>query len=44
MNEKLNELQLFYDIAKDREARIIELKDEVNKLREQLGEKYKYGV
>ena len=44
MKEKLNELQLFYNIAKDREARIIELKDEVNNLMERLGEKYKYGV
>ena len=44
IQEKMNELQLFYDIAKDREVRIIELKKEVNKLLEQLGKKNKYGV
>ena len=44
LHEKINELQLFYNVAKDREARIIELKKDINELLARLGEKKKYGV
>ena len=44
LQEKMDELQLFYNVAKDREERIIELKEEVNELLTQLDEKKKYGV
>jgi len=44
LQEKMSELQLYYNVTRDRESRIIELKKEANKLLGRLGEKRKYGV
>lgn len=44
LQEKMNELQLYYNVTRGRESRIIELKEKINKLLERLGEKKKYGV
>ncbi len=40
----MSELQLYYNITKNRESRVIELKEEINKLLGRLSEKRKYGV
>ena len=42
--KRLHELEIFYKATLGRENRIIELKQEINKLLEKLGKKYKYGV
>lgn len=42
LHEQMSELQAFYRVTVGRETRIIELKHEVNKLLERLGEKKKY--
>jgi len=44
LREQMSELQAFHRVTLGREARIIELKHEVNKLLERFGEKKKYKV
>ncbi len=44
LQERLNELEIYYNASKGREKRIIELKHEVNDLLIQLGKEEKYGV
>ncbi len=44
LKNKLNELKIYYDATIGREARIIELKQKVNELLQQLGKEKKYGV
>jgi PAS domain S-box-containing protein len=43
LQERMNELETFYRVTLGREERVIELKQEVNELLEQLGNKKKYG-
>ncbi|MCK4666632.1 PAS domain-containing protein [Candidatus Dependentiae bacterium] len=43
LRERVNELEVFYHAAVGREGRVIELKQEVNKLLDQFGKKKKYG-
>ena len=43
LQERMNELETFYRVTLGREERIIELKQEVNGLLEQLGKNKKYG-
>ena len=44
LRKRLEELEIFYDATIGREGRIIELKQDVDKLLEQLGKKKKYDV
>ncbi len=44
LKEKIEELERFYNLAIDRELRMIELKKEVDELRRKCGEKPKYEV
>jgi PAS domain S-box-containing protein len=44
MQEKMNELEIYYNATIGREERIIELKHEVNDLLKQIGKQEKYGV
>jgi PAS domain S-box-containing protein len=43
LQERMNELETFYRTTLGREGRVIELKQEVNELLEQLGKNKKYG-
>ena len=43
LQERMNELETFYRSTLGREGRVIELKQEVNELLEQLGKNKKYG-
>ena len=43
LQERMNELEIFYRATLGREQRVIELKQEVNELLEQLGKNKKYG-
>jgi len=43
LQERMNELETFYRATLGREGRVIELKQEVNELLEQLGKNKKYG-
>ena len=43
LQERMNELETFYRATLGREGRVIELKQEVNELLEQIGKKKKYG-
>ncbi|MDO9465178.1 MAG: hypothetical protein Q7J67_07780 [bacterium] len=43
LKRRLDELEIYYNATVGREGRIIELKQEVNKLMEGLGKERKYG-
>ena len=43
LQERMNELETFYRVTLGREERVVELKQEVNGLLEQLGKNKKYG-
>ena len=44
MKKKIHELQIFSDITEGRELKMVELKKEINKLLEKLGEEAKYKI
>ena len=44
LQKRLKELEIYYDATIGREGRIIELKQKVNELLEQLGKEKKYDV
>jgi hypothetical protein len=44
LKEKIEELERYKKVTVDRELKMIELKTEMNKLHEKLGEKLRYNV
>jgi len=44
LKQKINELEIFHDVAVDREIKMINLEKEVNKLCQKLGEKPRYNT
>ena len=44
IQKKMKDLQWHYDIAMERELKMVELKKEINKLLLRLGEEKKYGI